>query len=124
MEAVAKMIRRVVAVFLLAVSGLLPVLSALTSGAAPKIPACCRRDGDHRCSMTDVDNQQDRRAGSKCAQFPVGKALPASMATALPACEINGLVPLEGRFDSIVGCELRRAEAHGRANQQRGPPLS
>jgi hypothetical protein len=119
--------RRVVAVFMLALvslSLLAPALFAADPDA--HLPACCRRGGKHRCAM-DTAATADSSPGltsRTCSDYPpahIGAAGPASW-FAHAAVAVHGLDAANrnpGAQD-----EPFNHSSYSRAGQKRGPPVS
>ena len=118
--------RRIWATLLLAISAfslIAPALSAVE--AESTLPACCRRNGRHHCTMGD---QQAPGGGiqvhaARCALFPTDKCLPAT-GRSLLALSGSAMV-----FAAIVAHPAVRRQtaslyriSYSRAGQKRGPP--
>ena len=101
-----------------------PALLALT--AESNLPACCRRDGKHRCSMEQNSAPASTgpafRAVSGCPMFPAGKSAPSAKQTgaALPAVTLSSPVP---EYPAVAehGASLFQP-AFERTSPKRGPP--
>ena len=121
--------QRISAILLLAVFSVWLIGPAFAN-ADSKRPACCRRDGKHRCSMMSLADQQPSSSGlavksarQKCPYFPKAGAVPAHSKTILPKNS-------QAIAASIVSYPAIRthAEAHyrnsfARSHQKRGPPI-
>ena len=89
-----------------------------------KVPACCRRDGKHRCaSMAAGSSLGPAIQGSKCSLFPSLGVIAANQTLALA-----GVPPVSfERFVShrIFGpsTESLCHSSYSRAGQKRGPPI-
>ena len=121
-----KNLQRIQAILLvLAISGGLIAPLASVELAA-KLPACCRRDGKHRCAMAgsqpDAAGSTPKAANARCQQYPdhartqaVAKAngcAPASL-TEVPALRFSA---------GIRQAESQYRISFGRSRQKRGPP--
>ena len=101
-----------------------PALLALT--AESNLPACCRRDGKHHCSMDQkafaVSTGPSVRAISGCPLFPAGKSAPSARQTdaALPAAAFSSPV-VEWPAEASQTASLLRP-AFERTSPKRGPP--
>ena len=64
--------RRILASILLAVISF-PLIASGFRLDAPKLKACCLRNGQHRCEMADMDSATEGPAvlPAKCASWPV-----------------------------------------------------
>jgi hypothetical protein len=112
-------------------SPLMPLV--LSADLESKLPACCRKDGKHRCGMKSEPASAITRleqpsgaavksATRKCSQFPQGGSVPASTKIAVP-------LPAIGFSPFIIHHPAPAAEAEAqyrvsfsRARQKRGPP--
>jgi hypothetical protein len=121
--------RRILAILLLAAFGL-PVAApafAMTGTADAHLPACCRRDGAHRCAMSLDKPLLGKPAGSPtfrsiCPNFP----RPAAVAPA-GTLAAAGLSPAHHALFASATGQVQRAEAQrriscGRSHHKRGPP--
>ena len=122
--------RRLLASFVLAAISFTLVPLALLAGTSDSdLPACCRKDGKHKCAMAEIASDEDSgpafRGVSRCPMFP--SHLPfvaASSVTGAPApyqsCEIV--------VASFPACAEQSATlyriSHSRSRQKRGPPVS
>lgn len=90
-----------------------------------KLPACCRRDGKHRCAMTAPSTQTGglnlEAVRPKCAQYPSRSSeAPVVVHYAAPAASA---MEIALTLDSVV----EQTDAQGRisfsrSRQKRGPP--
>jgi hypothetical protein len=117
-------VRRVQAILLLvAFSFPLISLPLVSLRAEAKLPACCRRDGKHKCSMKSMAGAGlTLKAQSNCPLYPSGKASPAvtKFGVASPALRWQ-------RRWLILSPRSRRPKpgyrvSYSRAGQKRGPP--
>lgn len=121
--------RRALSILLLtlfSVSLAAPVLLALGASES-NLPACCRRDGKHGCSI----NKQARpaegaavsRAAVRCALFPAAHGVPAPHAaeSANRSSTIHRFDP--GAGDPVPAFGVRVPLASRDAGYKRGPPV-
>jgi hypothetical protein len=123
--------RRLLAIFVLAVMGCSSVAPAALAASSAATPACCRRDGKHHCQTgmadmpggsTDRDSTPKLRATTPDCPHRVlsttptaaGQAETSEFSTPLPAASSLLAQPNSVGFDSQS--ELR--------NSERGPPSS
>lgn len=103
----------------------------LRSEPDAKLPACCRRDGKHGCSMNRKASQpQDtasfdrQQARATCPAFPAGKSTPVGVVTGelAPVYRIAG--PAIQRSAALEQTEAQYRVSFSRTRQKRGPPLA
>ena len=120
--------RRFLAISLLLLFSLPSIspLFALTANMNGNLPACCRRDGAHHCTMTVLSEQSQEiqlsAVREKCPAYPKAVAplqrndlslhTSASLFVALVICAAD-----KAPMDSCAGIGLDRSM------QERGPPL-
>jgi hypothetical protein len=124
------LLRRLISILLLAVFGL-PVVSPLfaaVQAADAGLPACCRRNGKHHCTMKMEERRKLIQQGvwisapaDKCPYYP----------GALPAVHFDLLAPqtsasVIARVISVPA-EIAQTKSkfrisHDRSRQKRGPP--
>ncbi|MBV8113375.1 MAG: hypothetical protein JO300_01445 [Silvibacterium sp.] len=119
-------VRRLLAMSLMLVFGL-PLVSSLfgAQAAEQSLPACCRRDGRHHCSMgTSSSSPRDlSTVGEKCPRAPASPAilLHFSFTPGVAAAIFAGIT----RHPAISPqTEAQLRVSFDRARQKRGPPLS
>jgi hypothetical protein len=95
--------------------------------AESKLPACCRRDGAHRCAMS-LD-RPEANAGTSltavrktCSSFPVAITAPASSGAALPRPAAAIFAALLSHPSIQFQTESRYRVSFSRCRQKRGPP--
>lgn len=118
-------VRRILAILLMAVFCFPLIGPALfASDADSNLPACCRRNGSHQCSIMARRSQAAGPAveAGKCFSFPVTTVFPGNRTAGSPGiAQVN--------FSGLVSHPAARppAEAlcrisYSRAGQKRGPP--
>jgi len=126
-------VRKLIAIVLLAAFGL-PFgssLFALARRSESNLPACCRRDGKHRCmlSMAERDRLSSRESGfsapaEKCAYCPAGiLSVHRSVDFAPPSAQAI-YAGLAAHPAGLVQTECKRRISRNRAHGKRGPPTS
>jgi len=121
--------RRALCFWLILLLWLGPLAAYLPASAESRLPACCRRHGVHRCTMSAT---RDRRASgalpalgapSHCPQFPgLTATFPApvkALAVSLPALPALFVLPLSS--NALAAAPLL-SKIDSRSN--RGPPIS
>ncbi len=126
------MLRRLLAILLLAVFGL-PIVSsslALGQGAEAGLPACCRRVGQHHCAMTMGERAEAVAGTQEKAWRTPAETCPYCPASVVAAHRDSPGLPLAAvgfAHAASVMVQVRAAEcvwrvARERARQTRGPP--
>lgn len=125
------MMRRILAILVLLAFGLpgITPLLAPSGDMQSDLPACCRRNGKHHCTM-----QLEGRAASissatsvaapspKCPFYP--KGIPVSHQTPFVLDRSQAIYAgIVSHPTSIAQIEARRRISASRSNQKRGPPL-
>jgi hypothetical protein len=121
-------VRQVWAVILLVVFGAPCVVSVLLADSTSSLPACCRRDGQHQCTlrndpMSAASEPGVQAVGMKCPVFPRtgpisshSETLGAGIARAVFAALIQ--------HPSVrPQVEAQYRISYSRASQKRGPPV-
>ena len=121
--------RRFMASLLAALFGFSLIGPALFVDAGSSLPACCRRDGKHRCSMLGAMSGQaasSRAAaqvwGPRCPYFPSARAFPPLSGMALLAASQSILVAMLNQPALQAQAEAGYRISFSRAHQKRGPP--
>jgi len=124
-----RLMRRLVAAALLAWVDFTLILAVITpafaAGAGSHLPACCLRDGKHRCSLPAPSSDSGPALEpARCAVYPGARALPAQ-------AKASGVVASEAVSAALAShpASQPRTEAlyrisYNRAGQKRGPPVS
>ena len=123
-------VQRICAVLLLAIlssSLITPLLSATTP--ASTIPACCRKDGKHHCSMANMKQQHDEAATApvkfttgKCLQFPNTGAVPIAYNADAPPAALILYAAIVRHPTAHAQTEAQFRVSFSRSSQKRGPP--
>ncbi|MBL8212829.1 MAG: hypothetical protein JNK87_19095 [Bryobacterales bacterium] len=98
------------------------LLGAAVSNPEEQLPACCRRDGKHGCSMNRPRKDRPTVRGV-CSEFRVRKATPATLpsaAVAVSAVTMASLEPSAERMSSYA--TPLRSSTLPRTHAGRGPP--
>jgi len=118
-------VRRIFATLLMALIGF-PLISPafLASDAESTLPACCRRNGSHHCSILA---RQSRAAGpavetGRCLSFPVATALPGNRAASSPGISRTIFCGLISHAASRPQAQALYRVSYSRTGQKRGPP--
>lgn len=121
--------RRVWASLLVAVFSLPLIAPILLANTASDSPACCRRNGKHRCAMADMADQGHALAGlavkaiqPKCPLFPNAGNLAVSFHTVLPGSSSDFRVRLVFRSANRKTNENISQIALRGSVRKRGPP--
>ena len=123
-------VQRMCAVLLLAIlssSLITPLLSAVTP--ASTIPACCRKDGKHHCSMANMKQQHDDAAAAtvkfttgKCSQFPNPGTVPISCNADAQHATLILYAAIVSHPTAHAQTEAQFRVSFTRSSQKRGPP--
>jgi hypothetical protein len=114
-----KRVRRVLASLLLVLfsfSLIAPALSA--SDADSKLPACCRRNGKHHCTLATGSGFR----AAKCAAFPSINVIPASHTAGLPGLSRSTFTALIVQPANSTQLEAHSRLSYSQTGQKRGPP--
>ena len=123
--------RRALAFLLAALFSFELIAPALLAGAAPDLPACCRRNGKHHCAMAGMDGSGGTPAGStvkaiesKCPFFPKTTAVPGySKTIVISVALVAGAPDLTGSAAAVPDDNLSHTALRGPV-RKRGPPPS
>ena len=104
---------------------LVPVaLLAYTSDS--DLPACCRKDGKHKCAMSGMDDDASGPAMRGVSQCPMFPTRPASTAAGNVAGAPIPETVTETRFAAFLNAaeqaEAQYRVAFSRSRHKRGPP--
>jgi hypothetical protein len=124
-RAVEWILRRILASLLVALFSFSLIAPAvLPSDANFKLPACCRRDGKHRCgtaSPSETSSSPTLHA-ARCAFFPSVPAIPASQFAGLPETARAAAVVFFSHSASISKTQAQSRISYSQAGHKRGPP--
>ena len=117
-------VRRVLAVLLIALFGLLAVSPALSADPESNLPACCRRAGKHHCALAafGAPSGPAFQSGSRCPYFPgslVTTSRPAASATVF---SVAIFAPPASYSAMQCAAAAGATLSPGRSHQKRGPP--
>jgi hypothetical protein len=128
-----RQMRRVLAIFLVVFFGLGPLTATLEAGENARLPACCRRNGEHHCLMSDeaVARMVQAASGSTpvlaapahCPLYPCTAPAATVPVHALALIAAHAL-PLVQQPHSLFACQPAERSIFGRTHAGRGPPNS
>ncbi|MBS1815981.1 MAG: hypothetical protein JSS87_13995 [Acidobacteria bacterium] len=118
--------RKLLAITLLAVFGLpfVSPLFALSAKSESQLPACCRRNGKHHCTMGAAaggDHAPAFVAHEKCPYAQMAFTAPLSNTSVLPASSGISVALQQGRH-VVAQAASGVHDATGFAHPKRGPP--
>ena len=99
--------------------------AVLASAADSKLPACCRRGGEHHCAMTPSESESSSGPSAqadRCPNYPAAKAVLASTTVSLPGISPAIFAGLVNHPASQPQPEALWRISFSRAGQKRGPP--
>jgi hypothetical protein len=120
--------RRLLALFLLAVFSFPLIAPAIPADAESKLPACCRRHGKHHCAMMmdDAASTTGVSVGSvepRCPLYPNSPSSPAGQYVAV----LRSSGAIFGAIVSHPAIQLQTQAGYrvsfSRSRQKRGPPV-
>ena len=91
-----------------------------------QLPACCRNNGKHGCSMTgpsEPSSGPSFRVPSKCPYYSVAGVFTANGNTSLTRDETTVAVSLVAHAAGLPQAEARSRISFSRSWYKRGPPL-
>jgi len=118
--------RRGLSIFLILLFGLGPLAAALPARAESRLPACCRRNGEHHCAMDAIQVLQSGTDGAfsspaRCPLYPANQ--PASVKP------VHALAPKPAALPALRKQEHTQAASRVRITDgplctraSRGPP--
>lgn len=122
-------LRRASAILLLVVFSFPLISPMLFARSESTLPACCRRDGKHHCSMeSKADSPQPSGASalegapSRCPLFPKGSTMPSAGKTSVPRPAWLLQAPVRSYPAATEQTEARYRISFSRVWQKRGPP--
>jgi len=116
-------VRRILATLVLAaISFTLVPLTLL--GADEDTPACCRKDGKHKCAMSGMEDESGPTLHpvSQCPMLPPANAAPISAAIAVLAPKRDQIASITATLNSPEQAEAQYHVSFSRSRQKRGPP--
>jgi len=116
--------RRLLSILLLAAFGLPVAAPTLALGESPAthLPACCRRNGAHHCTMRLPYAANAPTVSAICPSFPQPSATtPPGTTTALPSPSQHGFLYLSA-LTTPQRAETQRRISRERSRHKRGPP--
>jgi hypothetical protein len=122
-------LRRITAILLLGILGSPLVVPATSGDRRLKLPACCRPDGRHRCSMMDRAERAGSASGpvarpsqAKCPLFPTGDAIPSHAQGSLPRPAVAIGAALAAGIALASPARVRVFSGESHTHLVRGPP--
>jgi hypothetical protein len=124
--------RRALPIFLILFFGLGPLAVTLSAGDESRLPYCCRRHGDHHCTMStrtadlmlqSESNEPAFAAPATCPYFPGYTVAPTTSVLALAAAPA-GLPDLLAEPHSPAAARAAARLSQIRTRAGRGPPAS
>ena len=118
--------RRVLAMLLVAAFGFSPIAPAVfAADPDAKLPACCRRGGQHHCAM--MASQSAPLSGpalraDRCGLYPPAPNVPPGQTVSLPGVSQAEFAGLWSHPASCPQTEALCRISYSRAGQKRGPP--
>jgi hypothetical protein len=105
-----------------------PLIAPLLANTDSSLPACCRRNGKHHCSMMSMGSPAPgpavRAVRPRCPYYPAGNTVPCEPDVALPGISPAVFALLfsrqAGQARTAAGYRLSFSPSH----QMRGPPPS
>jgi hypothetical protein len=117
-------VRRIPASLLLLLISFSLISPLLAAPAGAKLPACCRRDGKHRCAAMQSQMHQSgglKIATSVCAQYPQSKATPVVSGGFMLENNV-ALLAFRALESVALADEFQRQSFLSHKQQERGPP--
>jgi len=118
--------RRALASLLLALSAFPAIAPFLRADSALSLPACCRLNGKHHCSMPSAQESSSgpavKATQTKCCDYPaaIGVSGPGNVASATNWQAVRGSLPSHSM--TLAPTEAPRRVLFSRSRQKRGPP--
>lgn len=123
-----RQMRRGASILLALILGAGPLAPAFTAGADAGLPACCRRNGAHRCAMKIAAKRMESRAPAFGTSGVCPAYRNAVLAVLTPAHAMAVTrAPIAERTDARAGFSPVNSVAPlapGRSHAGRGPPQS
>ena len=99
--------------------------AALFASTDSGLPACCRKDGKHKCGMAEMDAAAGPtlRGVTQCPMFPSRtSAAPASSVVGAPVPYQIATIHIDTFLNSAEQVEAQYRVSFSRSRQKRGPP--
>jgi len=124
MKRYTRIVRRIPASLLLLLFSFSLITPLLAAPNEAKLPACCRRDGKHRCAA--MASQATHSSGLKiatapCSQYPQTKATVAN-GTGFAIATDTTLLTLSAVEAAHLPEGILQQPVSGNGHQERGPP--
>jgi hypothetical protein len=114
-------VRRFSAIMLLGLFSLSLIEPALFADSDSKLPACCRRDGQHHCAMPGASSA-GMLIQAVCPVYPKSGAAPACSKVAAPRPVQAVVAPIASHPGGRAQTQDLGRTSFSRARQKRGPP--
>jgi hypothetical protein len=119
--------RRALASFLLTLFSLPLIAPLALAGSDGTLPACCRRDGKHRCSMSSTEDastpgEVSLHSTAKCCSYPKGAAATTNSNIGAPENSAAIFAAVISHPAVQAQTEARYRISFARSSQKRGPP--
>ena len=96
--------------------------AVFASDAGSTLPACCRRNGAHRCSASRGSESGPSVHAARCASYPSAKALPIARTVTLASSSQRVFAEIVAHPATHPQTEARFRISFSRTSQKRGPP--
>ena len=99
--------------------------AVLAWDAYSSVPACCKRAGQHHCTMTATQSESSSgpsAEAAKCPYYPAAKGVPANPTVSLPGTSRAIFAGLVNHPASRPQTEALGRISYSRTRQKRGPP--
>ena len=116
--------RRTLASLLVALFSLPLIFPLLRADAASSVPSCCRREGQHRCSMHSESKYREGLSPiqPKCSNYPAAIAIPGDRNIAFLKNSPSICASLLHYSSTPAQTEAKYRVSFSRSRQKRGPP--
>jgi hypothetical protein len=120
--------QRVSAILLLVFVSFSLIAPSVRPDAGSKLPPCCRKNGQHHCSMDPAVHDEQASAtaiqsvSAKCPLFPNGGAAPASGVAGVPRPAVLFFAAIASHPTAHAQTEAQFRVSFSRTRQKRGPP--
>jgi len=86
------------------------------------LPACCRRNGKHQCSMSADAGGSAKMVSARCPSFPQKTTAAKTECSQTPAPRLMA-APIYSHPAAKAQTEARYRTSHSRTREKRGPPV-